>query len=428
MLRLRHIPLRYRLPLIHQGLSALAQWRSRTWVKAIDADLRKGDFIVSGFFNESLGIGQGGRLSARAFRRAGYATMERDLRPAFRHLIDRRATLPGDGGVWYIHANPSELLVALLTLHPSRWANRYRIGYWAWETPKAPASWVFAADYLHEIWVPSDFVREAVAKTFKEAGREDLVVRLRTMPHPVTVPVLRARVEIEAMRLAFGLQPERCEVLALFDTKSSATRKNPWGSIDAWTRAFPEPTDAARLTLKVSDLEADRVSRQRLEAIVAARPDIQLVNDRLSEASMEVFFAGFDVLLSLHRSEGFGLPMAEAMAVGVPVIATGWSGNLTFMTAKNAKLIPAGLVRIDDLDGPYTGLEDDPDQVWGEPDIESAAKALRDLAKSASARKKLGQKGRKVIDGLHKPWQAAVLSGMPFHGWLRTSPHSPARK
>lgn len=414
----RHLPLRIRLPLIHGGLLRLAKWRSRSWVKAAESDVHSGDFVASGFFNESLGIGRAGRLSASALKAAGYSVTEHDLRPSFKKLLTGKARLPGDNGVWFLHANAPEVLVALLAHPVSDWANRYRIGYWAWETPKAPADWVFAADYLHEIWVPSQYVHDALARAFTCAERSDLIIRIRIMPHPVPLPVPHGHAELEAVCHAFGLQPELLEVLTLFDTKSSAVRKNPWGAIDAWMRAFPVPAETARLTLKVSDLTMDRQTEQRLNAVLSERADIQLVADRLNDADMDTFIACFDALLSLHRSEGFGLPLAEAMAAGVPVIATGGSGNSDFMTAENARLIPSTLARIDDREGPYTGLENDPEQVWAEPDIDAAAKAIRELADSRSQRLAMREAGRNAIAALHRPWRTEALAALPFNRWL----------
>ncbi len=419
MLRLRHLPLRFRLPLIHGTLWQLTRWRSRHWPRATPNDaLKPGDFVVSGFLNESLGIGRAGRLSAAAFRSAGYFITEHDLRPAFRHILTGGADLPGKDGVWYIHANPAELMVALLAHAPAQWAGRYRVGYWAWETPKVPQSWVWMADFLHEIWVPSRYVFDALRTAFTAEGRLDLIDRLRLMPHPVPLPILKGYGERNALRESFGLQPGLVEVLSLFDTKSSAARKNPWGSIDAWTRAFPDSAETARLTLKASDLGDDRATAQRLNAVLAERDDIRLVVDRFSDADMDRFTTCFDIVLSLHRSEGFGLPLAEAMAAAVPVIATGYSGNVDFMSAGNARPIPYDLIRIDDVDGPYTGLEKDPGQVWADPDLDAGARAIRELVDSHALRQSLGKAGRETVRQLSEPWRAEALAAMPFNAWL----------
>lgn len=412
---LRYLPLRYRLPLIHGTLYRLGHWRGKSWLKAGDAALRQGDFVVSAFFKESLGIGRGGRLSADAFKAAGYKVTEHDLRGSFRHIFGGRAPLPGAGGVWFIHANAAETLVALLAHPVDSWKDRYRIAYWAWETPKAPAEWVFVAEFLHEIWVPSAYVRDAVARTFAAAGRQDLIVRLRIMPHPVPMP---AAAPMPEDRIRFGLKPDVCEVLALFDTKSSAVRKNPWGAIEAWTRAFPRASDDARLTLKVSDLSGDGKTRQRLVEVLTQRSDIRVIAQRLSDTDMDAFIASFDVLVSLHRSEGFGLPLAEAMAAGVPVVATGGSGNAEFMNESNARLVPAKPIQINDREGPYTGLETDPEQVWGDPDIEAAAAALRELVEQADMRKALADNARAAIAPLSAPWQKDKLAELPFNRCL----------
>ena len=423
MLGLRHLPLKVRLPLIHGGLWHLAALRSGDWAKAdTTAYIRHGPFIVSGLLNESLGIGQAGRLTVRALRDAGYDITEHDLRPAFRRILSRNAPWPdgfegGGGGVWLIHANPSEALVAFLAHPPAAWTHSYRIGYWAWETTKAPKSWILVADYFHEIWVPSDFVRDAVGRAFIGAGREDLLRRLLVMPHPLPPLPPQTPEKREQARRRFGLTAA-CEMLCLFDTKSSAARKNPWGVIDAWQRAFPQASPEARLTIKVSDLSRDRVSAAKLAALVADRADMRLVSDHFSESDMIAFIGAFDILVSLHRAEGFGLTLAEAMAQGVAVIATEFSGNMQFMNATNARLVPAAVVPVCDPDGPYTGLERDPEQGWGEPQLWAAAVALRELAASKVLREQLSTAARGAIRPLTEPWRQSALLELPFNAYL----------
>ncbi len=425
MLGLRHLPLKVRLPLIHGGLWHLAALRSRDWAKADTTTyLHHGPFIVSGLLNESLGIGQAGRLTVRALRDAGYEITEHDLRPAFRRILTQDAPFPeagmgvnGAGGVWLVHANPSEALVAFLAHPPAAWTQSYRIGYWAWETTKAPKAWVLVADYFHEIWVPSDFVRDAVGRAFVGNGRADLLPRLRVMPHPLPPMPPQSPDKREQARRRFGLT-DACEMLCLFDTKSSAARKNPWGVIDAWQRAFAEPSAEARLTIKVSDLSRDRVSAAKLAALIAQRDDMRLVSEHFSESDMTAFIGAFDVLVSLHRAEGFGLTLAEAMAQGVAVIATEFSGNMQFMDASNARLVPAAVVPVSDPEGPYTGLDRDPEQGWGEPQLEAAATALRELAGSKALRDQISTAARVAIGPLTEPWRQAALLDLPFNAFL----------
>ena len=414
MLGLRHLPLRYRLPLIHGGLGLLARLRSGGWRKAGHSDApQPGSLVVTGFVNETLGIGRAGRLTINALEAAGYAVVAHDLRPAYRQILPGKAVVPGRSGVWLIHANAPECLIALMAHAPSQWNDRYRIGYWAWETSRAPRDWLFVADYLHEIWAPSHYVKTALAAAMTAAGRGDLIARLRVMPHPVppAPPGLREKTR-------FGLDSALCEVLSLFDTKSSAARKNPWGVIDAWRLAFPEPAVRARLTLKVADLDRERATEQRLLALLTTRPDIRLVCERYGDAEMQAFIAAFDVLISLHRSEGFGLTLAEAMAAGVAVIATAGSGNDDFMNAGNARLVPAALVPVRDADGPYGCLEGDPAQLWGDPDLAAAAQALRDLTGSQAVRDGLAAGGPKALESLDAPWRRKAMAALPLNAWL----------
>ena len=419
MLGLRHLPLQYRLPLIHGALRLLGRNRARHWARADTTAPKPGPLVLSAFFKDSTGIGRGGRLTSQALKAAGYNLIEHDLRPGFKRILQGDAKLPGHGGVWFIHANAPETLVAFLAHDPRSWADRYRIAYWAWETPKMPADWVWIADYLHEIWVPSHFVFDAAAAAFHQAGRDDLIVRLRIMPHPL--PPVVAKTYLEAQQ-RFGLDPDVCEVLCLFDTKSSATRKNPWSVIEAWCLAFPEPATEARLTLKVSDLTGDRPTQNRLHAVIMARPDIRILAEQLSDAEMDALICACDLMISLHRSEGFGLTLAEAMAAGVGIIATGWSGNMDFMTPANARLVPVKLVPVRDPAGPYAGYDKDHDQVWAEPDVAVAAAALRELTADDSARRDLILAAKSDIRKLDLPWQHDTLQALAFNLYLPAMP------
>jgi len=411
---LKALPLRYRLPLIHGTLRAIGHLRRKHWTRAEDSHLRAGPLVVSGFFRETIGIARAAHLTADALEAAGLNPIRHDLRPCFGHILNPQAQLAGDNrGVWLIHANAPEAWVAFLSHRPDQWSQRYRIGIWAWETPKAPAYWAEAADYLHEIWVPSRFVHDALCATFIAAQRPHLTARLRVMPHPYhrdTAPLPEPQ--------RFGLDQGLCHVLSLFDTKSSAARKNPWAAIESWQKAFPAPSGSARLTLKVQDLADDPVSAARLKAILAERPDIRLFTDHLSDADMDRFIASFDVLMSLHRSEGFGLSLLEAMMSGVAVIATGWSGNTDFMTPENARLIGYRLIPLTDKHGAYSALRPDPAQVWAEADTDQAALALRGLCADAALRQTLSHEARKVAAQVNAHWSETALKALPFAPWL----------
>ncbi|MDC7685298.1 glycosyltransferase [Asticcacaulis sp. BYS171W] len=408
MLGLRTLPLKYRLPLIHGGLEAIALTRMGAWPKT--DDLSPGRLLVSGFLTESLGIGRAGRMTADALEAAGYAVERHDMRPAFKHIIDQKAVLPGEnGGVWLIHANAPEVLVMLMAHDPSQWSRRYRIGYWAWETPKAPAQWARMAKWLHEIWVPSTFVRDALIVAFEAQGQTGLSERVRVMPHPLLSGAAPDRAR-------FGLQDHRCEALSLFDIKSSPARKNPWAAIEAWLAAFPEPTDKAALTLKVSGIDA--ATEMHLTNLIGGRDDIRLYTERLSDADMDRFMVSFDILLSLHRSEGFGLSLLEAMAAGVAVVATDWSGNTDFLKADNGYPVPYDLIPLNDPDGAYSAVKRERAQYWAEPDVQAAAHLLRELVYDPGIHTEKARVARLTPAVLNRAWAREALDDMPFNAWL----------
>ncbi|HTQ83300.1 MAG TPA: glycosyltransferase, partial [Pseudolabrys sp.] len=245
------------------------------------------------------------------------------------------------------------------------------IGYWAWELPKLPPLWARGFRFVHEIWVPSTFTRDAIA------GATGLPVRV--VPHP-----LPKRPVTPDMRGKLGLPRDALIALNVFHLGSAYTRKNPLAAVAAFRKAFGE-AGRELLVIKLIDNGGHGV-RHELDAAIAGSSNIRLIEGTLLEADMTGLIAAADIVISLHRSEGFGLVPAQAMALGKPVIATGWSGNLDFMTERNSALVSYTLVPVRDSEGTF----DPAGQQWAEPDICHAAEWLRRLAASPEMRVRMG--------------------------------------
>jgi glycosyltransferase involved in cell wall biosynthesis len=340
---------------------------------------------IAGLFSTASGIGEGARLAYDALDAAGMTPAAFDISGAFGqaefdNAPPRRSIVPGSGGTLLVHHNAPFLPHALWSLGRARIRGRRVIGYGAWEFPRIPVSWLPSLRYLHEVWVPSELTRQAVA------AATDLPVHV--VPHPlppVTVtPNMRARL---------GLPADALIVLTAFHMGSAFTRKNPLAAIAAFRRAFGDAPDRM-LAIKLVDHGASPIARDELERAIAGAPNIRLINVILPSADMAGLIDAVDIVLSLHRSEGFGLVPAQAMQLGKPVVATGWSGNMDFMNARNSAPVSYDLVPVHD---PYDGAFIADGQLWAEANVDHAADWLRRLAAEPELRRGLGETARADI-------------------------------
>ena len=248
-----------------------------------------------------------------------------------------RAPLPFDpGGVWITHVNAPEAMHALGYLDPASWRGRYRIGFWVWELERIPAAWIRASRAFHEIWVPSRFVADAMSAS--GVPRRSASCRIRS----------RSEQPRKRNRAPFQFAENEFVVLSMGDLSSSLARKNLLGAIAIYRQAFPEAALGRRHDREGAGNRPHAAIDAAVSAAIAGRPDIILMADKLSAADARSLIASADVFLSPHRSEGFGLPLAEAFLAGVPALATGWSGNLDFMSGLPDLLIPHTLAPVDD--------------------------------------------------------------------------------
>lgn len=372
----------------------LMEQRIRAAIRRGENAPERGPLIVSGLLNEAKGVSEGARLSFGALRAAGFSPIVHDLRRLFtgedNHLPAARA-----GGVWFIHVNAPEAMHALGRSTAEQWLGRYRIGYWAYELPRAPRSWARMAEVFHEIWAPSRFVADAL----QEAG---VRAPVRVMPHPVA---MGEPAEL-ADRKRFGIPDDAFAVLAMGDLDSSAARKNLDGAIEIYRRAFPS-SESARLIVKIRQDGSYPAFLARARQLAGPRPDISFVTGDLPSLDLRRLIASVDVLLSPHRSEGFGLPLAEAFLAGVPALATGWSGNLDFMGDLPELLIASSPVPVRDPYGVYRA----PGEVWAEPNVSDAAGKLRALAGDPDRRRRLALRGREAVEALGANWSRDALMG-----------------
>ena len=328
-----------------------------------------GPIRVVGFLEGSHGIAASARLAVRAFEALGVWVETVDVSAARLDWIGQAQPSPRPGP-WIFHLNPPELLAAMAFLGPRRILGP-RYGYWAWELPRAPASWIRDGGLVDEIWAPSTYTATAL---------DGAKAPVRVVPHPLFLE--------DYQDVVPAPRPTGFLAVSLFDFNSAAARKNPEGVIAAFLKAFGEDP-SAQLVLKTQNghLFPDHLARLRERA----PSNVTLEDAVWPYAQVKSLIASADVLLSLHRAEGFGLTPAEAMAMGIPVIATGWSGNLDFMDAESALLIPSRPVPVTDPQGIYAG------QTWADPDIDAAAAALRRLRAEPALAAGLARNGRARI-------------------------------
>jgi glycosyltransferase involved in cell wall biosynthesis len=338
-----------------------------------------GPITVAGFHGAVLGLGEAARGVVSALARVDVAAGAWDISERLGHPRkldqgDTRAPPPGPG-VIIAHMNPPELL-RLVVSDTAAFEGKRVIGYWAWELRSIPALWRPAFRHVDEIWTPSTFTADAI----RRAAPRRLTVRVA--PHPIDEP------EAVSSRARFALEDDTVIVLCAFDLRSTLARKNPFAALEAFRRAAERTRLGATLVFKtVGGAQAPQAAAS-LMAAMEATPNVILIDEVLSPADRDRLLASCDIFLSLHRSEGFGLLLAEAMAAGKAVVATGWSGNLDFMDEQSAVLVPYQLKPVDDPQGIYgRGL-------WAEPDIDAAAQALAALIDDPERRAALGARAR----------------------------------
>lgn len=341
----------------------------RAAIQPHDADIWAGPLRVVGLFGASHGIAASARKAVRAFEALGVPVESVDATGAQLGWLPRsRPALPP--GPWIFHVNAPEMMAALARLDPRRLKGP-RYGYWAWELPTAPPGWLRHAEAVDEIWAPSAYTAQAFAQA---------PAPVRVVPHPFFLEDYR-EVTPEPRTAAF-------QAVALFDFNSSAARKNPEGIIAAFAKAFGDDP-SARLVIKTQN---GHLHREALDRLRRTAPANVLLEDAVwPYGRVKGLIASSDVLISLHRAEGFGLTMAEAMALGTPVIATAWSGNLDFMDDGCALMVPVGQVAVEDPQGIYRG------QTWAEPDIDAAAEALKLLRLKPELGRRLAEAGRRRV-------------------------------
>jgi glycosyltransferase involved in cell wall biosynthesis len=342
---------------------------------------------VSGYLSHVLGLGAAARGYADALSACGVtvstATASLDhLQPSVRlaagygrHIYTEIAAERDDHGFELICVNPDELPGFVDRLGPEYFQGT-RIGVWGWETTAIPERWAPAYDLVDEIWVYTRFVAENIGAVAP--------MPVLALPPPVRVP----ETPPEPIRLGV---PEGFLFLFAFDYSSTTQRKNPVGLIEAFKRAFA-PGEGARLVVKTINAPLLPLAEEEVLWAAGDRPDIHVIDCSLTGEERDGLLAACDCYVSLHRSEGFGLTLAEAMALGKPVIGTAYSGNVDFMNPENSFLVDYTLTRVGADCQIYPA-----DGEWAEPSVEHAAALMRQVYEDPEAAAQIGARARQDV-------------------------------
>ncbi|WP_267222269.1 glycosyltransferase family 4 protein [Dyella silvae] len=348
-----------------------------------------------GYVRGGLGLAENVRSFARALRarRFPMALIDANVLEESRNTDDSLAPdteRDAQHEIDVFFVNPDQLRDAIQAVRGSD--AHYRIGYWFWELEEIPEQWLPSIDLVDEIWVSSEFVKAAFAKVTDK---------------PITL--IPMAVEVDTSQLS-GVKRGESEAgpftfLFNFDFHSYVERKNPCALIDAFRLAFPAERSDVRLIIK--SINGELFRRQYYQLLSRAAEDRRIVvsDGFVSRHQMLELVNGVDAYVSLHRSEGFGLGLAESMYLGKAVIGTGYSGNLEFMKSDNSCLVDFSMTRL--RQGDYVYGEG---QYWANPNIEDAARYMRKLADEPEFGSALGHRAAEYMRLHHSHKQSSDVA------------------
>lgn len=326
------------------------------------------DITVVGYLRTASGVGEVGRQTVRSLVASGLKVEGYDVEVGVVSARDNRScenllVEHGSALVQIFNVNADQLPVVIEATNAHLHQPALKISVPFWELSRYPETWLPAFNLVDEVWAPSRFIQRSLAgRVDKPVIHMPIAIELE----PFT-PLLRAR---------FGLPEDRFLFFYAFDFLSFVERKNPQAAIKAFRRAFHRH-GAAALVIKCMNgtLMPEKFDALRKE--IDGHPDIFLLDQTLSREDTLGLMAAVDAILSLHRSEGFGLLLAEAMLLGKPVIATGYSASQELVTEKTGYPVSYQLVPVADGEYPFAA-----GQKWAEPDIAHAAWIMRRLCDS----------------------------------------------
>ena len=350
---------------------------------------------IFGYLRGQFGLGESARMYAQALLGAGYPVALIDVDIDLPHgmedaTFEARIGNEAPYGTCLIFVNPDYLAQAIERIGEEKLAGKYIIACWFWELENVPEPWLKAIPMVDEIMVSSRYVRDAFVRA------TDKPVFLVNLP-------LAHQVDSGLSRSDFGLPNDKYIFLNSFDFNSWVARKNPLAVIDSFRRAFPDGRRDVLLLLKTSNGYRNPQKLKELTDYADGDQRIVVRDDVLDRAHIQALQRCADAYVSLHRAEGFGLGMAESMALGKPVIGTAWSGNLDFMSDENSCLVGYQLVPVEA--GQYAHHEG---QRWAEADREQAALLMRKLVDDREYGNALGRAASESIERTLSPDAAAA--------------------
>jgi hypothetical protein len=343
---------------------------------------------LAGYFGSEKGVGEAGRAAARALEAVSIPYVLNNIIDSDSANIYSTFFSFTDDNPYSInltHVNADQVPIFAATKGDEYFRGRYNIGCWFWELSQFPQEWYSSFQPFHEIWAASSFIQDSLARVSPVP-----VVRM-----PLALPA-ESPIDHDLNRSAFGLPFDVFIFLFTFDFASVLERKNPLGLIKAFTMAFGDRSNVL-LLLKVIRSESYPSELNMLKAACSTN-NVRILDRVLSRLEMNTLISISDCFASLHRAEGFGLSVAEAMLLEKPVIVTAYSANMDFTTPANSFLVKYKLTEIDRDYGPYRkGC------IWADPDLDHAAELMRYAYENRDVCMSTGRRAKKEILQLFHP-------------------------
>jgi glycosyltransferase involved in cell wall biosynthesis len=339
---------------------------------------------VTGYLRDESGWGEAARGYIRALRSLRVPVALNDLSELSSNRSEDQTLTTFDAGHPYdvnlVCIDAAQHFAIMSHIGTDVFEGRYSIGAWAWEMPSFPEKWYDRFAYYDEIWATSSFIANGLAPISPVP-----VVRI---PPVLTSGTPGSR---EDGRRRLGISSEEFVYLFVFDFHSHLERKNPLALIDAFKLASA-PSDPVRLVIKCVNADSDSDGFAAMNARARGYP-IDFHAGYWPSQELRDLMAACDAYVSLHRSEGTGLTITDAMALGKPVIATSWSGNMDFMDVSNSFPVRYELVELQENVGPYRAGE-----VWADPSVEHAAEQMRIVFEDREEARIRGRAAKREIE------------------------------